>query len=199
MTARPSSEYTRATEQAVIEADAHLAEYQPPPEPAPTLSSAEKAQRLRDVGFAARLYASSAPLLADALDIESWKIYADKFLEELGSPTDPVARMMAEQLALAHHTIANLHIRAASRLAPQEVAAFFGAIARLMAEFRRSALALKAYCEASPRREAAAPPPRAKRSPGGRDARRKKKALRTELPSNNRITEYFDEPEPALS
>src|SRR5262245_40151185 len=145
MPAKLPREYVEATEKARQEAEAILEALAPPPEPAPCLSAAEKAERLRDLGMAAHLYGASAPLLADALDIESWKIYADGFIRDLGEPRDAVARMLGEQLALAHFAVANLHIRAASRVAPQEVAAFYGAITHLMGEFRRSAVALKAY------------------------------------------------------
>jgi hypothetical protein len=102
------------------------------------------------------------------MDVEAWKRYVDSFVEELGvtKAAGPVARMMAEQLLLAHHAVGRLHVRAATRTAPAEVAAYHAAVARLMTEFRRTALALRAYGVGVARRAAAAP--RAKsRTPEG--------------------------------
>jgi hypothetical protein len=82
--------------------------------------------------------------------------------------------MMAEQLALCHHAVGRLHVRAATRTSPVEVVAYSGAIARLQAEFRRMALALRVYLAGAARRAAA---PRTRTRPSGvRPARRVKKA-----------------------
>jgi hypothetical protein len=195
-------DYIQATEEALRQDALHLAADEPanastpnaPPPPA-----AEKAQRLRDFGPAAYLYGASAPLLGEAIDVETWKLYLNGFLQELGSPADPVAQLMIQQLALAHFALGRLHVRASTRILPQEVAAYSAAIGRLMAEFRRTALALKAYREATPRREADGTQVQPKPSSGKRAGGRKKKAQRSKVASNNRITEYFDEREPALS
>jgi hypothetical protein len=205
MLSRPSQAYRQATQQAFADDAARLGVDDPPagavpsPSPAPALTAAEKAQRLRDLGPAVHLYGAMAPLLGDAFDVEAWKVYMDGFLQELGPLADPVARMMAEQLALAHHCLAHLHIRAASRLSAPEVAAYSGAIGRLMAEFRRTALALKAYHH-SPVPAAAAPVTDEAHQPSGVGAKRRKKKTRScKLRSTNRITEFLHEREPALS
>ncbi|HKB41260.1 MAG TPA: hypothetical protein VKD72_32850, partial [Gemmataceae bacterium] len=160
--------------------------------------AAEKAQRLRDFGPAALLYGSSAPLLGEALDVDTWKLYLDGFLKELGSPADPVARLMIQQLELAHFALGRLHVRASTRVLPQEVAAYSSAISRLLGEFRRTARAVMAFCAGLPPREADGLRAKAKASPGVRTARGKKKTKRTKL-TGNRVKDYFNEREPARS
>jgi hypothetical protein len=127
-------------------------------------------------------------VLGEAMDIEAWKLYVDDFLKQLGltGAAGPVARMMGVQLALCHFAVARLHVRAATRTSPQEVVAYHAAVARLMTEFRRTALALKA-CTAGAARRAAAPRTRARPPAGVRPARRVKKAGDSKLGSNNRI------------
>jgi hypothetical protein len=203
MLASSARDYNEATEEALRQDAAHLAADEPAnassPNAPPPLTAAEKAQRLRDFGPAAYLYGASAPLLGEAIDVETWKLYLDGFLQELGSPADPVARLMIQQLALAHFALGRLHVRASTRILPQEVAAYSAAISRLMAEFRRTALALKAYRAATPRREADGSRAQPKPSSGKRAGGRKKKAQRSKVASNNRITEYLGAREPVLS
>jgi hypothetical protein len=142
------------------------------------LSAAEQAQRLRDVAPAAFLYGTTAAILGEAVDVEGWKAYLDGFLEQLGltAAADPVARMMGVQLALCHYAVARLHVRAATRASPAEVAAYNTAIGRLMTEFRRTSAALTAI--------AAAPRTRPRPPAGVRHARRAKKTRHTKLGSN---------------
>jgi hypothetical protein len=182
-------EYSRLTAQALREDLALLAADAPPPAPAaPALSAAEQAQRLRDVAPAAFLFGTMAAILGEAVDVEGWKSYLEDFLKQLGltAAADPVARMMGVQMALCHFAVARLHVRAATRTSPAEVAAYNAAVARLMTEFRRTAAALKAYT-ANAARRAAAPRAKARTPEGVRHARRAKKTRRTKVGSNNRI------------
>lgn len=55
--------------------------------------------------------------------------------------------MLVEQIALAHHNIGRLHVQAARAETIQQANAYNSAAARLLAEFRRSVLALKSYRE----------------------------------------------------
>jgi hypothetical protein len=178
--------YVRATEQGLREDVALLAAHEPPPAPAaPALSAAEKARRLRDLGAAAYLYGSGSAVLGEAMDVEAWKIVLDDFLKEMGlsGASGPVARMMAEQLLLAHHAVGRLHVRAATRTSPAEVAAYHASVSRLMTEFRRTSAALKAYGAGAARR-AVAPRTRPRPPSGERPARRAKKAQRGKVASN---------------
>ncbi len=103
------------------------------------------AKNLKDETAACYLYGSLSPLIGGQIDAGAYRAYIDGLLREAGNPTDPLERMMVEQLALAHHNIGRLHVKAASCRSVQEASAYNAAAARLMAEFRRSALALKTY------------------------------------------------------
>jgi hypothetical protein len=76
---------------------------------------------------------------------ESYATYRDNMLQQCGNPTDPLVKMQIEQLALAHHNVGLLHLRAAASKHPQAAAAFSAAAARLLGEFRRGILALEEY------------------------------------------------------
>ena len=185
----PDPEYTRLTAQLQEEAALWPAAEPPPAPAAPALSAAEQARRLREVAPAAFLYGTTAAILGEAVDVEGWKAYLDDFLKQLGltAAAGPVARMMVVQLALCHFAVARLHVRAATRTSPAEVAAYHAAVARLMTEFRRTALALKAYAAGSARR-AAAPRTSARPPSAVQHARRAKKAQRAKVANNgNRI------------
>src|SRR5262249_53409779 len=104
---------------------------------------------------------------------------------------------MSQHVALARFALGRLHVRASTRILPQEVAAYSAAIGRLMAEFRRTTLALNAYRAVIPRREAEGTPAQPKPSSGKRGGGRKKKG-RTKVTSNNRIKEYLGAREPVL-
>lgn len=79
-----------------------------------------------------------------AHDISAFKSYLDKLLQELGT-TEVIERMLVEELVGAHHNIGRLHVQAALSKQPEEQRVLNCAAARLMGEFRRSALALKSY------------------------------------------------------
>jgi hypothetical protein len=178
-------EYVRATEKGLREDEAFLVAHEPPPAPAgPALSATEQAERLRDVAPAAFLFGTTAAILGEAVDIEGWKAYLDDFLKQLGltAAAGPVARMMGVQLALCHFAIARLHVRAATRTSPAEVAAYNASVGRLMTEFRRTSAALTAIAGAA--RRAAAPLTRPRPPAGVRPARRAKKTRHTKLGSN---------------
>ena len=182
--------YVRATAKA-LKADAALraADEPPPAGAAPALSAGEKAARLRDLGPAAYLYGAAAPVLGEAMDVEAWQVYLNDLLKRMGvTGADPVARMMAEQLALAHDAVGRLHLRAGTRTSPAEVAAYYASVSRLMTEFRRTSAALKAYTAGAARRKAVAPRTSARGRSGVRPARRAGKAQRGKVASNgNRI------------
>ena len=182
--------YVRATAKALKEDAALRAVVRPPPaEAAPALSAAEKAQRLGALGAAAYLYGAAAPVLGEAMDVEAWQVYLNDLLKRMGvTGADPVARMMAEQLALAHDAVGRLHLRAGTRTSPAEVAAYYASVSRLMTEFRRTSAALKAYTAGAARRKAVAPRTSARGRSGVRPARRAGKAQRGKVASNgNRI------------
>jgi hypothetical protein len=101
-------------------------------------------------------------MMADALGYEgtyesaAYKIYLERFLEDAGKPADPVERMMLQQLALAHLRLGQLHADAGHSKSLEAAKVYNSVTARLWGEFRRTALALRAYRERVPdgRREA---------------------------------------------
>src|SRR5271166_6000051 len=102
-------DYATLTEQGLKEQQATLEELNPTP---PTLTPEQKAQNLRVNGVAPYLYGAMAPLLGEVFDVATFKSYVDAFLKEAGAPTDPVERLLLEQLILAHHVVGRLHVRA---------------------------------------------------------------------------------------
>jgi hypothetical protein len=84
-------------------------------------------------------------------DVMSYRIYRDRLLADYGDPRDPVVIMLLEQLALAHLNCGQLLHKASEAGTVECASAYLGATARLMAEFRRTALALPAYREAAQR------------------------------------------------
>jgi hypothetical protein len=61
--------------------------------------------------------------------------------------------MLVQQLAQAHFAIGRLHVRSSGSRGTVEAVAYIAAAARLMAEFRRTSLALQAYREAAARKQ----------------------------------------------
>jgi hypothetical protein len=146
-TAEADPDYLAATAQARAESQALEEPTEPQPRlhvPLPTVPSPEqKATQLRDVVPAAYVYGAAAGLFEDAIDLPSCQVNLHQLLQQAGNPADPITRMMLEQLAMAHHAIGRLHVRAATRASLAEVVAYHGVLARLMGEFRKTSLALR--------------------------------------------------------
>jgi hypothetical protein len=106
------------------------------------------AEQLRDSSYALFMYGSLRPGLKYP-DVEAYRLYRARLLAESGNPSDPIEEMIIEQLALAHLNVGLYQTRANNATTLVEATAFAGAAARLIAEFRRSALALQAYRAAS--------------------------------------------------
>jgi hypothetical protein len=136
-------DYAAATREALELDEAILKSYEPPGPPA--LSVAQRAANLPRLAPATYLYGAATALLGPAFDVPVFEVYLAGYLRDAGDPGDPVERMLLEQLAWAHHVLGRLHVQAGSRDNAEESAAFHAAAARLMGEFRRSALALKSY------------------------------------------------------
>jgi hypothetical protein len=139
----PHQRYSEATARVVQEANAAVEALQPPDRRTPE----EKAETLRQQAAACYLFGVGCQVVGPGFDVPAWRIYLDRFVREAGDPADPVERILLEQLALAHHALGRLHVRAGSREGVEEVQAYLAAIARLLAEVRRTALALKTYRE----------------------------------------------------
>lgn len=92
-------------------------------------------------------------------DVKGYRAFLDRIFAEAGSPTDPVEVMLLEQLVLAHLRAAQLQAHAGMAEGLEAVRLYNAAAARLLAEFRKTALALKSYRESPARRDRTGPPP----------------------------------------
>lgn len=71
--------------------------------------------------------------------------YVEQLLAEAKRTDDPIESMMIQQLIMAHHRIANLHVSAATAKKVDACETYSAMAQRLLAEFRRLALALREY------------------------------------------------------
>jgi len=114
----------------------------PDPQQASAVVDAHAAN-LKNITGAAYLSGSLQGLLGLEISTDAFVRYRDQLLKDCGSPTDPIMIMLIEQLALASHNAGRLHVLSACAKSVQEASAYTAAAARLMAEFRRGALALE--------------------------------------------------------
>jgi hypothetical protein len=88
---------------------------------------------------------ASAMRLERYIDSPGHSRFLDDILKDAGSPSDPVETMLLKQLALCHLRAAQLHGHAGQAVGLEAAALYNAAAARLTAEFRKTALALKRY------------------------------------------------------
>jgi hypothetical protein len=73
------------------------------------------------------------------------KVFLNSYLRDAGEPTDPVEKILLEQLMMAHLRLSKLHVRADGVTDPEAVKILNGATSRLLSEIRRMALAIRQY------------------------------------------------------
>jgi hypothetical protein len=78
-------------------------------------------------------------------DAAGYRAFLDKVRADAGNPTDPVEVMLLEQLVLAHFRSAQLQAQAGTAEGLEAVKIYNSAAARLLSEFRLTALSLAAY------------------------------------------------------
>jgi hypothetical protein len=78
-------------------------------------------------------------------NVAGYRAFLDKVRADAGNPTDPVEVMMLEQLVLAHFRSAQLQAQAGMADGLEEAKLYNAAAARLLSEFRLTALSLAAY------------------------------------------------------
>ena len=76
-------------------------------------------------------------------DASGYAAYVQNLLDDTGVQHDPIQRMLVEQLALAHLRIAQLHAQANQSKELEAIKLYTAAAARLLGEFRRTALAVQ--------------------------------------------------------
>jgi hypothetical protein len=109
------------------------------------MRTAELALNLRDNAAAGWLYLITNSTLGEKIGPDAFLVFRKLMLEEAGNPTDPIERMLIEQLALAHFSIGQLRIRSCTTDMPKMSLAFSDSATRLLGEFRRCSLALEEY------------------------------------------------------
>lgn len=119
----------------------------PPPPPDPRRQAQQRAAHHADAlkGVVFPVLMSEALGLGAMFDGAAFRVFLEQMLADAGNPTDPVERMMLEQLALAHFRTAQLHAAAGQSKGAEAAKLLTAAAARLLGEFRRTALALRAY------------------------------------------------------
>lgn len=107
--------------------------------------SQAQAEAITKTSAAAVLATCLGKTYGKVIGSNGFKAYVEANLEASGNPTDPIVRMMIEQLVIAHHRIGDLHAEAACAGNPEVAALYQATAARLMNEFRKSAMALREY------------------------------------------------------
>ncbi len=117
----------------------------------PGLDQAKHARALRAAQGAELLREGIFPaLMASALGFDkfvetsAFKLFVDRFLADLGNPKDPIERMLAQQMALLHFRIAQVQVDASQAKSGEVLKILNSATARLLGEFRRGAVTLRA-------------------------------------------------------
>lgn len=82
---------------------------------------------------------------------EAYQEFLAQLLEDAGHPTDPIERMMLEQLAFVHFRIAHLHVLATESGSVESQRLLTGCAARLQGEFRKTALARQSLRSSQPK------------------------------------------------
>jgi hypothetical protein len=124
----------------------------PPAEKQKLLTAHGLAHNLKHRTGGSYLYAAAGRTVGPGMSPESFILYLDQLLQDAGNPQDPIERMMIEQIALAHHNIGCLYVRASAADDLDQAKLYNAAAARLLGEFRRTVLALKKYREPTPAR-----------------------------------------------
>lgn len=105
--------------------------------------SAHGAEVLREGAFAALM--ATALNMDKYFDANAYKIFLGSVMRDLGDPTDPIERMLVEQLCMAHFRVAQLHGAAGQANGLEATKLLNTVTARLLGELRRTALSLKVY------------------------------------------------------
>jgi hypothetical protein len=108
----------------------------PPAPPPPPLDPNLVARNIREVGPAAALYAAVGNFYGSRIDLGAFKVLMDDMLRDLDAK-DPVQRMLAEQIVLAHHVGGKLQAKAANQEKAKNAEVYLRGAAKLMSELRK--------------------------------------------------------------
>lgn len=113
------------------------------------VSLEDQADHLKNMSIPCALYGSLFKHNTDAFDPFAYRLLVDRFLAEM-APTNPIERMMAEQLLLTHHVFAHLNMKAMIAQHADAAKIYLSAAARFMSEFRLTAIAIRGIQSTSP-------------------------------------------------
>lgn len=116
-----------------------------PRPPRPLGSEVEyHAAHLDETSGAAYLFCSTSQVFR-TVGLDAYKLYLTRLIAQAGDPADPIERMLIEQIALAHHNVGRLHVKATTAETLEETRVYLGSAALLTGEFRRTVATLKDY------------------------------------------------------
>jgi hypothetical protein len=110
-----------------------------------TVDEERGAAFLRDGICAVSLTSAVDKGVATAIPVTSFQVYRDALLKDLGGQPDPLQVMLAEQLAVAHHTQLRLQARVGVSKEADECHMLAQAASQMMAEFRRTAVIFREF------------------------------------------------------
>lgn len=108
----------------------------------------QQAEAIRTVVFAAHV--ATAVGLESEFEPDGYRLFLERFARDAGVAGDPLGEVLAQQVALAHFRVGDLHGRAAAAGEAEAAGAYTAATARLRGEVRKSVTALRAYRDARP-------------------------------------------------
>lgn len=79
------------------------------------------------------------------IEVTGYRGFLDEMVRESGNPSDPVEIMLLEQVAMCHLLSMRLQSKASQAEGTDAIELYMSGGARLSAEFRKTALALKEY------------------------------------------------------
>lgn len=132
----------------------------PPPPPPPikpkptvkTVSDPQDGAKLVREGFGPTIAAALSGGISEVVGVGGFQKFREAILKDLGDPQDPMERMVIDQLCWLHFRAGQILVASAdSKLPADQAAVLTAAATRVIAEFRKSVLALREY--RSPRRE----------------------------------------------
>lgn len=115
-------------------------------------SPQQQASIIRNALFASQMATSID--LNNLFSSAGYKLYLQGLLEESGSPTDPIEKLLIEQISFAHFRIGQLHGQAALARDSDPARVYNAAAIRLLGELRKTVAALQSYRDANAARRA---------------------------------------------
>jgi hypothetical protein len=103
----------------------------------------QQAQLLKTHAYPAFMASVVGASFAGLVESARYVAFLDQVMHDAGNPSDPIERMLVEQLSLSHLHIGLLHTKAATSRTADVAKTYLSAANRMQAEFRRDALALK--------------------------------------------------------